>query len=102
MKIKLRAYCFKEKIWSYWNVEDNPPKNLNSLSDIQRYTGIRAKNRKAIYEGDIIEFKYTVGDFAWEDMDAKERKANSEINGETFTGVVKQKMIVRLKRRDLM
>jgi len=95
MKIKLRAYDhIINKMIPPIQVEEHTLYDIGDFEwTVMRSTGMKDSRKKEIFEGDIIQFKYTVGDFAWEDMDAKERKANSEINGEIFTGVVKQKMI---------
>lgn len=61
---------------------------------VERYTGLRSSNgNKAIYEGDIVKVKYTIGDHAWDDMEEEERKDQLEMSLKYYVGVVKQKML---------
>jgi hypothetical protein len=55
---------------------------------IQQFTGFATKDGTEIYEGDIVQFEYRVGDLAWEHMEEKEQAAQDKINGKKFIGLV--------------
>ncbi len=64
---------------------------LNFDSDeyiFQQFTGLQDSKKEDVFEGDIIRFKYIVGDFAWENMTDEEYKYSTKMQGRTFVGVV--------------
>jgi uncharacterized phage protein (TIGR01671 family) len=61
---------------------------------IQQYVGIQDRNKKDIYEGDIVKFKYSVGDFAWEFMSEEDIAINQTMLGKQYVGVVSPDVLV--------
>ena len=60
---------------------------------VQQSTGLKNEGGEDIYEGDIVQFKYFVGDFAWEDMTKEEAVENGEMTGKVFIGTVCPKLL---------
>jgi hypothetical protein len=56
----------------------------------QQWSGYEDQSGDDVFEGDVIEFEYFVGDFAWEQMDEEEREAQREMIGKKYEAVVER------------
>lgn len=59
----------------------------------ERFTGFYDKKKKPICEGDIVKFKYSVGDFAWEYMDEEEIKQQTKMLDKEYTVTVEPQLV---------
>lgn len=64
--------------------------SIEDLNEIEtpQFTGMQDETSHDVFEGDIVEFKYYVGDFAWEWMTPTEEAKNTEMLGKIFTCLV--------------
>ena len=84
-EIKFRVWDEKYNQWDTSPLTIHPAESvLKQGRVIQQFTGLKDKNGKEIYDGDIVSFEYTVGDFAWEYMDDDERNVNKEMMGKPY------------------
>lgn len=65
-----------DKYWPYIEISNDKHFVL------EQWTGLKDKNKKEAYNGDIVEFCYRAGDFAIQDMTEKEYEYEKSIQKE--------------------
>ena len=68
----------------------NPIKEPQYIA--QQFVGLLGRKKQEIYVGDVVEFKYSVGDFAWEFMDEDETESQNKMLGKKFVGVIEHSL----------
>lgn len=72
-ELKFRIWSFVDKAFHYFELEDYPSGIAGGVSEPQQFTGLKDKNGKEIYEGDILQNieadKQFIVDGHWENDD---------------------------------
>lgn len=68
-EIKFRIWSFLDKAFHHFELQDYPSGIAGGVSEPQQFTGLKDKNGKEIYEGDILHFEFGgenwIGQVAW-------------------------------------
>ena len=78
---KFRIYSFISKSFIYFDIYDYPQGIAGGVSEPQQFTGLKDKNNKEIFEGDIVEWgklKYLV---EWNNIACKWQGRSPEHHG---------------------